>query len=95
MTAYGFQILEVLHSFGGYNVDADRITVLKDGGDVDRGSYIERAVHEGFPECEPGREYVLFLERNVALDEWVPAFGPDSARWTSRVHVSIHRARRQ
>jgi hypothetical protein len=87
MSAYRFRVLEIMHSFGGYNVDPEQITVLKDGGDLDRGAYIERVVHEGFPPFEPGREYVLFLKWNSPLEGWVPAFGPDSVWDVSKGHV--------
>ncbi len=87
MTAYRFHVLEIMHSFGGHNVDAEQIIVLKDGGELDKGTHVERIVHEGFPSFEPGREYVLFLKWNVALGGWVPAFGPDSALDISKGHV--------
>ena len=54
------------------------IEVVRRGGVRDRGAYIERSYEVGFPAFENGREYLMFLAWNTALDAWVPAYGPDS-----------------
>ena len=78
MTMFRVAVLDVLHASGNYGVTPDEITVILTGGDRDRGAYIARTLNEGFPLLELDHEYVLFLTWNAALDDWVPAFGPDS-----------------
>jgi hypothetical protein len=77
-TAFLLQVLEVLHGSPGSPVDAGELSILREGGERDRGTYIERVVETGFPPFVIGQEYVLFLRREALTGAWQPAFGPDS-----------------
>ena len=78
ITAFTCRVLEILHAFGGHSVDPNRLQVLLIGGDRDRGAYVERVIHSGFPLLETGHEYLLFLLWDEAfIGGWTPSFGPN------------------
>jgi hypothetical protein len=77
-TAYRVKVLDVLR-ISPDREPADTIEVVRSGGVRDRGSYVEHSHQVGFPAFENGREYLLFLVWNKALNSWVPAYGPDGA----------------
>ena len=53
------------------------------GGDVDRGSDLERVRHHGHEPLTVGREYVVFLERSKWPGRWAILFGNDGAFLTN------------
>jgi len=77
-TTYRVKILDVLR-ISPDRESADTIEVVRSGGVRDRGTYVEHSHQVGFPAFDDGREYLLFLVWNKALNSWVPAYGPDSA----------------
>jgi hypothetical protein len=78
MTVYRFAVLEIMHTVGGHIVDPHQIVILREGGQRDRGSFIQRVVQDGFPPFEHGHEYLVFLRWDAGKSAWLPAFGPDS-----------------
>jgi hypothetical protein len=86
-TAYRVKVNELLHTLGGHPIDTDHIVVLREGGDRDRGTHIERVVQENFPSFSVGGEYVLFLRWNPSQQAWAPAFGPGSVFRLSKGRV--------
>lgn len=73
-----FQVLEILHTLGGFSVDPDQITVERRDGDIDRGSYVERHSDEDFPAFQPNHEYIVFLKHQADRATWIPSWGPSS-----------------
>lgn len=55
------------------------VLVRMEGGERDRGEYIERVFIRTFPSFKTGDIYVLFLMHTAIPGVWSPAFGPDSA----------------
>ncbi len=76
LTMYRIKVLEILSAFGGRSVPDSELTVVREGGDRDRGKVIERTIHAGFPQFTLGGEYVLFLRWNDEFAAWQPAWGP-------------------
>ena len=76
LTSYRFRVSEVLQSFGGHFVSSEELTVIRDGGAIDRGKKIEKLEILEFPQFEPGREYVLFLLWHETHKAWTPQWGP-------------------
>ncbi len=80
MTAFHVEVSEILHAAGDHVVDINKqLDFILDGGDRDRGAYIERLVASGIPILERGHEYVLFLRWSPWVDGWIPPYGPDGA----------------
>ena len=77
-TLYRFKVREVIHALGGHPVDDIELTIRREGGRSDRGSYVHEVVQDGFPQFEQDAEYLLFLRWDPAAAAWAPAFGPDS-----------------
>jgi len=75
-TGFRLKVIELFHAFGDHPVNSPEISVIREGGDRDRGAYVERVNPVGFPVFEIGKEYILFLRFQSALT-WAPAFGPD------------------
>jgi hypothetical protein len=90
VTAFRFEVIEVLHTAGGRVVNPSEIDILRRIGERDRGPYIERRVQERFPPFDVGHEYVMYLSWNSALNGWVPGFGPDSAIDITSGQVDSH-----
>jgi hypothetical protein len=80
-------VVNAIHVQGGHGAIPNDISMVVAGGERDRGSYIEETRQSRFPALEAGHEYVWFLAWNVALDDWVPAFGPDSIWEITRKRV--------
>jgi hypothetical protein len=78
-TSYRFKVHEILAAQGNRAVDPNELTVLKDGGAIDRGNRIDKVVDADFPPFELGHEYVLFLHWDAGQEAWVPAWGPNAA----------------
>lgn len=78
-TAHRVEVLEIVRDSPLHPVTTDEIEVVRTGGERDRGHYIEKSYQVGFPQFDNGRQYLLFLVWNKALNSWVPAYGPDSA----------------
>jgi hypothetical protein len=78
MTAFRVNVSEILHGAGDHVVDTNKpLLLIFNGGDRDRGTYIERVVPEGMPLLEQAHEYVLFLKWDSSLDGWIVPYGPD------------------
>jgi hypothetical protein len=77
LTDYKIKVEEVIRDAGNV-LTSDELTFIRQGGDLDVGSTIRRAIQSGFPPLELSHEYVLFLYWNDARPGWVSAFGPDS-----------------
>lgn len=77
-TLYRFRVSEILHALGGHPVDDKELTILRQGGTSDRGTYVQQVVQDGFPQFDNGTDYLLFLHWHSVEKVWVPAFGPDS-----------------
>lgn len=77
-TSYRFKVHEVISAQGKRAVDPNELTVLRDGGSIDRGNRIDKVVDADFPPFELGHEYVLFLRWDAGQEAWVPAWGPNA-----------------
>ncbi len=67
-TANRVQVLEVLHRSNAQAVVApSTVDILRQTGDFDHGSYIERSYESRFPELRPGHEYLLFRNSSGPL----------------------------
>jgi hypothetical protein len=78
LTLYRLKVDEVLQAFGGRPV-ADELTIIRDGGERDRGGYVERIEQDGFSQFKMGNTYVLFLQWDDTDQGWRVAWGPHGA----------------
>lgn len=77
-SAYHLKVAEVFQLSSAQPITTDYITVLRVGGDRTRGTSTEQVDEEDFPRFQMGHAYVLFLRWNLAMQAWMPAWGPDS-----------------
>jgi hypothetical protein len=61
-TAHDIQVLEVFKADARVTQPGQRITVRQTGGDLDKGTHIERLVPDGIPIYTQGARYILFLQ---------------------------------
>ena len=79
-TAHDIQVLEVFKADARVTQPGQRITVRQTGGDLDKGTHIERLVPEGTPIYTQGARYILFLQFHDLPDHPFysnSGFGPD------------------
>jgi hypothetical protein len=78
MTAFPVEVLEIFHAAGDHAIDVNKpLDYMRDGGDRDRGTYIERVVATGMPLLEQEHEYILFLTWSPYQGGWTTPYGPD------------------
>jgi hypothetical protein len=75
-TFYRFKVQEILATGADRFVDPSELTIVRDGGSIDRGSKVEKVEVANFPQFELGQEYVLFLRWHAEHEAWAPAWGP-------------------
>jgi hypothetical protein len=76
-TSYRFHVYEVLATQGERSVDPNELTILRDGGSIDRGDRIDKVEDVDFPQFELGHEYIIFLRWNTEHEMWVSNWGPN------------------
>jgi hypothetical protein len=54
ITLSRFKILEILQTYGGRPIDAKEITVVHDGGTIDRGDRLQQLEIDNYPQFELG-----------------------------------------
>ena len=94
MTAFQVEVLEIFLAASDHAIDFNKpLDYMRDGGDRDRGTYIQRVVVTGMPLLEQGHEYALFLIWSSHDGGWITPYGPDGVLdITSGVVVSDGRA---
>ena len=87
-TEYSVAVSEV---FGGRNVTpGSSITVISLGGELDRGTYIERNIVPGVKPLTVGHKYILFLNWDSTHSSYVLAYGPSAVLEDDNGHAVAH-----
>ena len=76
-TLYRFRVTEVLRQSRGSRIEPGVVTIVRDGGTIDRGDKIEKEEVEDHPQFTTGADYILFLRWHEPYHTWTPRWGPD------------------
>lgn len=75
-TYHRLTVKEVVQWSGRGEFDANELSIIRDGGILDRGNRIEELEVDDFPQFRVGHDYVLFLQWHPEHGGWTPAWGP-------------------
>ena len=76
-TQFTIRAIEVFKADARIRTSGDRFLIRKSGGDVDRGTHIERIELDDFPIYRIGERYVLFLRQHIPHEQPI-FYSPES-----------------